>query len=175
MKHKRILFITQAAMIAAIYTVMTYFINALGLANGAIQIRISEALTILPAFTPAAVPGLFVGCLLSNTLTGCAIWDILLGSLATLIGAFGTRLLRKRSSLLLPLPPILANTLFVPFILQYVYLAPGGIVYLMLSVGIGEVISCGILGLVLYRVLLPFKNVLFPQQEERPSASGQHV
>ena len=70
MKKTSALRLTQAAMIAAIYVVLTYFISAFGLANGAIQVRISEALTILPIFTPAAIPGLFVGCLLSNILTG---------------------------------------------------------------------------------------------------------
>ena len=174
MKHKQILFITQGAMIAAVYTVLTCFINAFGLANGAIQIRISEALTILPAFTPAAVPGLFVGCLLSNTLTGCAIWDILFGSLATLLGALGTYFLRNHKFFLLPLPPILANTLIVPFVLQYVYQAPGGILYLMLTVGIGEILSCGVLGLLLYRVLLPYKARLFGQQGPSPAISAQH-
>ena len=64
-------FLAQAAMIAALYIVLTFIANALGLANYAIQVRFSEALTILPYFTPAAIPGLFAGCLLSNILTGC--------------------------------------------------------------------------------------------------------
>ena len=84
--NKKIKFITQAAVIAALYTVLTFIANALGLANQAIQVRISEALTILPVFTPAAIPGLFAGCLLSNVLTGCALLDVVFGSLATLIG-----------------------------------------------------------------------------------------
>ena len=82
MKHKRLALLTQGALIAALYTALTYLINYFGLANGAIQVRISEALTILPVFTPAAIPGLFIGCLLSNLLTGAAIWDIVFGSLA---------------------------------------------------------------------------------------------
>lgn len=77
----------QAALIAAMYVVLTWVANLLRLANGVIQVRFSEALTILPFFTPAAIPGLFVGCIISNTITGSAIWDILFGSLATLIGA----------------------------------------------------------------------------------------
>ena len=174
MKHKQILFITYAAMIAALYTVLTYFINAFNLASGAIQVRISEALTILPAFTPAAIPGLFIGCLLSNTLTGCAIWDIIFGSLATLLGALGTWFWRKRKFFFLPLPPILANTLIIPFVLQYVYEAPGGILFLMLTVGIGEILSCGILGLLLYKVLLPYKNRLFGQTDANEATSAQH-
>lgn len=145
--------LTQAAMIAALYVVLTLFANALGLSNQAIQVRFSESLTILPYFTPVAVPGLFVGCLLSNILTGCPLYDIIFGSLATLIGAVGTRLI---SCLPLPskkwaasLPPILSNTLIIPFILAYVYQLEGGIPYFMLTVGIGELISCGILGTVL--------------------------
>ncbi len=163
MKQSKILYLTQAAMIAAVYVVLTYLVNLLGLASGAIQGRISEALTILPAFTPAAIPGLFVGCLLSNTLTGCALWDIVFGSVATLLGALGTYLLRKKHPLLLPTPPIAANTLIVPFVLQYVYGVPDSIPYLMLTVGIGEVISCGILGLILYKVLLPYRSRIFEQ------------
>ncbi len=159
MKNKT-LYLTQAALIAAVYVVLTYLANALGLANYAVQVRFSEALTILPFFTPAAIPGLFVGCLLSNILTGCALWDIIFGSLATLIGAFGTYFLRK-NKWLTPLPPIIANTLIVPFVLYYVYAIPGSIPFFMLTVGAGEVISCGILGLLLLGVLSKYKTTIF--------------
>lgn len=160
MKNKKVLFLTQAAMIAALYIVLTYFINAFNLASGAIQVRISEALTILPVFTPAAIPGLFVGCLLSNSLTGCMPLDILFGSLATLIGAFGTRALRKHQWLA-PLPPILANTIIVPFILSYVYHFEGSLLYFAVTVGIGEVLSCGVLGMILYFALQKQANRIF--------------
>ncbi len=173
--------LVQAAMIAAIYVVLTLLANAFGLANYAIQVRFSEALTILPFFTPAAVPGLFVGCILSNILTGCLPLDTVFGSLATLIGALGTyaigRISRKaigaaRSALqpqkksaiykfLVPLPPIISNTLIVPFVLAYVYQFEGSIPYFMLTVGIGEVISCGVLGLILLFSLDRYKNILF--------------
>ena len=143
---KKINFLTQAAMIAALYVVLTLAINAFGLASGAIQVRVSEALTILPYFTPAAIPGLFIGCLLSNTITGCALFDIIFGSIATLLGAVGTYLLR-RHKWLAPVSPIIANTIIVPFVLSYVYGTPGTIPYLMLTVGIGEVLSCGVLGM----------------------------
>lgn len=152
MKKNQVLFTTQAAMIAALYVVLTFLSNALGLANGAIQLRISEALTVLPFFTPAAIPGLFVGCLLSNILTGCAPFDILFGSIATLLGAVGTGLL-KRWKWAAPVSPILANTLIVPFVLMYVYELPGGIFYFMLTVGIGEVLSCGLLGMLLLHIV----------------------
>lgn len=160
MRDKKVLFITQAALIAAIYTVLTWLVNLLGLANGAIQIRLSEALTILPVFTPAAIPGVAIGCLLSNILTGCAFYDIVFGTLASLIGAVGTYLLR-RFKWLAPLPPIIANTLIIPWVLKLVYQAPGTMQYFMLTVGIGEVISCGVLGLILLSALGRYKNVIF--------------
>lgn len=160
MKKNKALFLTQAAMIAALYVVLTFVSNAFGLASGAIQIRISEALTILPYFTPVAVPGLFVGCLISNLLTGCALFDVIFGSLATLLGAIGTRLLR-RWKWAAPLPPIVSNMVIVPFVLTYVYELPGGIPYFMLTVGIGEVISCGILGMLLLSILSKYRSEIF--------------
>ncbi len=150
MKNKKTLYLTQAAMIAALYVLLTYLANLLGLANNVIQVRFSEALTILPFFTPAAIPGLTVGCLLSNILTGAILPDIIFGSLATLLGALGTWVLRRTGvKWFAPLPPIAANTLIVPFILSYGYYFPGAIWYFMLTVGAGEIISCGILGLLL--------------------------
>lgn len=150
--NKQIRFITQAAVIAALYIVLTFIANALGLANQAVQVRISEALTILPVFTPAAIPGLFAGCLLSNVLTGRALLDVLFGSLATLIGAVGTYVLKKHKYAA-PLPPILANTIIIPFVLKYVYELKDAIPFFMLTVGAGEIISCGILGVILLKAI----------------------
>lgn len=163
MKKSKVLFVTQAAMIAALYVVLTLIANALGLSSQAIQVRFSEALTILPFFTAAAIPGLFVGCLISNLLTGAIIWDIVFGSLATLLGAVGTYLLRKHKWMA-PLPPILANTVIVPFILYFAYQIPGSIPFFMLTVGVGEVISCGLLGMLLLNLLNRYKKVLFPTE-----------
>lgn len=160
MKSKA-LFTVQAALIAAVYTALTLFAGSIGLAGGAIQLRFSEALTILPFFTPAAIPGLFIGCVLSNMLTGCVIWDVIFGSLATLIGAVFTRLLRKKHYLLAHVPPIIANTLIIPFVLSYAYGAPESIYFLMLTVGIGEILSCGVLGILLMKGIEPVKNRLF--------------
>lgn len=146
-QKNQVTLLVHAAMIAALYVVLTYIANALGLASSAIQIRFSEALTILPYFTSAAIPGLFAGCLLSNILTGCALPDIVFGSLATLTGALLTRKL-GRYKWLAPLPPILANAIIVPFVLFYAY----GIRPLWLSfitVTAGEIISCGVLGMIL--------------------------
>lgn len=160
--NKKALFITQAAMIAALYVVLTVFINAFGLANGAIQVRISEALTILPFFTPAAIPGLFIGCLISNIVTGCLPWDVVFGSMATLIGALGTYALRKYK-FLAPIPPIFANALIVPIILIKVYAVPDAYWFLLLTVGAGEVISCGILGMILLFALNKYRDKIFRQ------------
>ena len=163
--NKKVLYLVHGAVIAALYVVLTMLANALGLANYAIQVRFSEALTILPVFTPAAIPGLFLGCIISNTMTGCMLLDIIFGSLATLIGAFGTYLLRDKNKWLAPLPPIIANTIIVPFVLAYVYHLEGGIPYFMLTVGIGEVISCGILGMLLRTVLQKYRKYIFDVQK----------
>lgn len=160
-KYKNTTYLTQAAAIAALYVVFTLLANALGLANHSIQVRFSEALTILPLFTPAAIPGLYVGCLLSNLLTGCIFWDIIFGPIATLLGALGTYLLRKKSKWVATLPPILSNTLIVPFVLAFAYKFEGSLPYFMLTVGIGEIISCGILGLILYSALNKYRKQIF--------------
>lgn len=158
MKNK---FLTHAAMIAALYVVLTYVANMLGLSSGVIQVRFSEALTILPYFTPAAIPGLFIGCLLSNLLAGGVLLDVIGGSLITLIAALLSYALKKYK-LLVCLPPIIANTLGVPFILRYGYgMIEDSIPYMMLTVGIGEVISCGILGTLLLFALSNQRSVIF--------------
>lgn len=157
-----VLFIAQAAMIAAIYVVLT--LVGASFAYGPIQVRLSEALTILPAFTPAAVPGVFLGCLISNILGGCILPDIIFGSLATLIGGIFTWMLRDKSRFLAPLPPILANTIIVPFVLKYGYMEPLPIPFMMLTVGIGEVISCGVIGLIIYAGLNRYRGILFTKK-----------
>ncbi|MEE3466815.1 MAG: QueT transporter family protein [Eubacterium sp.] len=166
MEHvsKKVYNITLAAMIAALYVVLTFVSNAFGLASGVIQVRISEALTILPFFTPAAIPGLAIGCLLSNWLTGCVLPDILFGTLATLIGALGSYALRKYK-FLVPIPPILANMLIVPWVLRFAYDVPDGIPYMMATVGAGEVIACGVLGLALLFILIPIRSAITPGRD----------
>ncbi|QHQ60430.1 hypothetical protein Ana3638_06305 [Anaerocolumna sedimenticola] len=157
MKNKT-LFITQAALIAAIYVVLVYVFKPISFSY--VQVRIAEALTILPYFTPAAIPGVTIGCLLANLLTGADMLDIIFGSLATLIGAIGSYVLRKHK-FLVPIPPILANTIIVPWILRYAYAFVLPIPFMMLTVGIGEVISCGLLGLLLLFVLNNYRNIIF--------------
>ena len=138
---KKTAYITQAALIAAIYTVLTMIAAGFDLASGAIQVRFSEALTIMPFFTPAAIPGLTLGCLLSN---------ILMGSYAL-----------RSNRFLCAIPPIVSNALIIPFVLTYAYHIPGGIPLFMLTVGIGELISCMGLGQLLLQALLPFRGRFF--------------
>lgn len=156
--RNKTLFITQAALIAAIYVVLVYVFKPISFSY--IQVRIAEALTILPYFTPAAIPGVSIGCLLANLLTGADILDILFGTLATLLGAIGSYLVRKQK-FLVPLPPIIANSIIIPWILRYAYALPLSIPFMMLTVGIGEVISCGVLGLLLLFVLNKYRNTIF--------------
>ncbi len=144
-----ILFVCQAGIVAALYTVLTCFVGAFDLASGAIQFRVSEALCVLPAFLPAAVPGLAVGCVISNLVMGSLWQDILFGSLATLIGAFCAYLLRKAPAWLIPAPTVIANGLIVPPVLVYAYHMEGGLPFITLTVTAGEVLSAGVLGTLL--------------------------
>lgn len=168
MRNKRVIFIAQAAIIAALYIVLTYVASALNLSSGTIQVRFSEALCVLPVLTPAAIPGLWLGCLLSNFLTGCVLPDIICGSVATLIGAVGTYALKKRK-FLCTLPPVLANMVIVPFVLIYAYGVPKVMLkgfdatywFNFLTVGIGEIISVCILGSILLKALYPHRQRLF--------------
>lgn len=163
MRNKKVLYLTQAAVIAALYVVLCELFAPISFKD--VQFRIAEALTILPFFTPAAIPGLFVGCLLGNTLAGAIPLDIICGSLATLIGALGTwgigRLIHSGSfsqkmRFLLPVPPIVSNAVIVPFVLYYGYGITIPIWIQMLTVGVGEVLGCGVLGIV---VLLTLEKV----------------
>ena len=158
MKNLRVTFITHAAAIAAIYVVLTLVFAPIS--YGEIQVRIAEALTILPFFTPAAIPGLFIGCLMANVIGGSIVLDVVFGSIATLLGAAGTWMLRK-NRWLAPLPPIISNTIIVPLVLSFGYGVLLPIPLLMAFIAIGEIISCYILGELLLSVLLPYAGRLF--------------
>lgn len=149
---KRTKNITFAALTAGLYVVLTLIASMMGLSNGVIQIRFSEALTILPVFSPSAIPGLTLGCMIANVIGGAHIFDVIFGSIATLIGAVFTYVLRKNKYLSV-LSPIISNTVIIPFILSYVYHFEGALWYFAVTVFIGEVISCGVLGLWLHRFL----------------------
>ena len=141
--------VSTAGIIAALYVLLTLLSAAFGLSSGPVQVRFSELLCILPVFTPAAVPGLFIGCLLSNLLTGGVIFDVIAGSAATLIGAVGTRLLKKHHFLSL-LPPLISNMLIVPAVLIRAYHLEKAYLLLVVSVFAGELISCVLLGSLFY-------------------------
>lgn len=150
MKHQKTKEIALGAMICAVYVLITLAIKPI--ASSPVQIRLSEALCIMPCFTPYAIPGLFLGCFVANFITGSLFLDTLFGSIATLIGAIGTYLLRKNKYLAV-LPPIISNTLIIPFVLSFVYRFPGSIPYFMVTVGAGEIVSVGIFGIILYNFI----------------------
>lgn len=140
--------LTRGALIAAIYVVLCYVSTIFGLSSGAIQFRIAEVLCVLPIFMIEAIPGLFIGCILSNIIAGCVFWDIIFGSIATLIGAIGAYMLRRVPEKLkwtATLPNLFSNMIIVPFVLMYAYGIESGYFALALSVGIGEAV-CGVIG-----------------------------
>ncbi|HHT97112.1 MAG TPA: QueT transporter family protein [Clostridiales bacterium] len=146
MNNQKTQFIVNASMIASIYTVLV--IMAAPISFGPIQFRIAEALTVLPFFTPAAIPGVTIGCFLSAILTGADILDIIFGTLATLIASTLSYKLRN-NKYLVPLPPVISNALIIPWVLKYAYAEAMPIYFMMASVAIGEVFACYGLGLIL--------------------------
>ncbi|MBP1754509.1 MAG: putative rane protein [Firmicutes bacterium] len=164
MNNKKTLFLTEAAVIAAIYTALVLMFQPISF--GPIQFRIAEALTILPYFTPAAIPGVAIGCLLSAFFTGADVLDLVFGSLATLIAAFLSYQLR-RNKYLVPIPPILVNAFIIPWVLRYAYNIPDAIPFMMLTVGAGEVFAAGILGLVLLFALDRVKYIVFKNSYQK--------
>lgn len=158
MKNKSTSFLVQAAAIGAIYVVLTVMFAPISF--GQIQIRFAEALTVLPYFTPAAIPGLFVGCIIANFVGGALPIDIIFGSIATLLGAVFTYRLCS-CKWLAPLPPIAANTVIVPFVLHFGYGVNLPIPILMLTVGAGEIISCAVMGMILLNALSKYGFLIF--------------
>ena len=156
--NKTVYFVAYGAVIAAIYTVLTLVFAPISF--GPVQFRIAEALCILPFFTPAAVPGVFIGCLLSNLLAGAMTMDVIFGSLATLIGAVGSYALRRNRFLVL-LPPIISNAMIVPWVLRYAYGSTDLIPVAMVTVGIGEILAVGVLGSILIRGLERYRHTIF--------------
>ena len=159
------LYIVHAAIVAALYVVLTALAAGFDLASGAIQVRFSECLTILPYFTPAAVPGVAIGCLISNIFFGGALPDIIFGTLATLIGAVGTYMVRK-NRFLCSVPPVVSNAVIIPFVLKYAYGIPGALWYFALTVGAGEIITCVIFGQILISALKPIQGKIFGVQSD---------
>lgn len=145
MNNKKVKVLTTSAMIAAVYLVLTLIFYLTSFAP--MQSRLAEALTVLPYFTPLSIPGLFVGCLLANIIGGYGIWDIIIGSLTTLLAAYLTYKLtsnRPKRKWLAPLPPVILNAVIVGVELSILADAP--LFATMLSVGVGQIIACYILG-----------------------------
>lgn len=151
--QKRVRYITLSATIAALYVVLTLISAAFGLSSGAIQLRISEALCVLVALTPAAIPGLTIGCLISNLIASANILDIIFGTLATFLGALGGYYLRKKKWLI-TLPTLLSNVIIVPLVIVYGFgVKDMALPLVALTVGIGEFLSATVLGTGLLLIL----------------------
>ena len=157
MKNRTVLFVTKAAMIAAVYVVITIVLAPISF--GQVQLRVSEALTIMPVFTAAAIPGVFIGCLIGNILGGAVLPDIIFGSLATLVAAVISYKLRGRGLLIASIPPVV----------------PLPIPFMMLTVGAGEVVSCCILGVGLGKLLQKNKFILGDESLERKSEGNEQA
>ena len=158
MKKRPALYIAQSAAIAALYVVLTLVFAPISF--GAIQVRIAEALTILPMFTSAAIPGLFIGCILANLLGGGIVWDVIFGSLATLIGAALGYVLR-RNRWLVPIPAVVSNTIIVPLVLRYGYGLDIPLPLLMVYIAVGEIAGCYVLGELFASVLMKYGDRIF--------------
>jgi uncharacterized membrane protein len=148
--------LTLAAMVAALYAVMSFYGNIFGLTFGAIQFRFAEALTVLPFLFPCTVPGLFVGCLITNLLSPYGLLDIVVGSAATLIAAIWTS--KVKNKWLAPLPPVICNTVLVGFTIGWAEVGfsaalPAAWAYNGLTVGLGELGACYVLGMLLLTLL----------------------
>ena len=140
-------------MIAALYVVLTLVSAAFGLSSGAVQLRISEALCVLAFFTPAAIPGVTIGCFIANIITSAEILDIVFGTLATFLGVLGGYLLRKSKSLV-TIPTVLANTIIIPLVIVYGFgVTDVALPLVALGVAVGEILSATVLGTGLLLIL----------------------
>jgi len=152
---KKTVFMVQAALIAAVYATVT--IALAPISYGQLQVRVSEALTVLPFFTPAAIPGLFVGCIVANIFGGGGPIDIIFGSLATLMAAYLSYKMPRKW--LVPIPPIILNGMVIGSVLNYLYGMP--LIISMLWVGLGETMACYVIGYPLMNVFEKYKDRIF--------------
>ena len=162
-REQKTSYIVEAGVIAAFYVVLMLTNMELSGASGLVQIRVAEALCILPCFTAAAVPGLFIGCLIGNILTGSVIWDVIFGSLATLFAAFLTRQF-KNKRYLASVPPIVINMFVIPIILTKAAGVEQSIGAVSFGIGLGELISAGVLGQIVYSVLDKNRSIFRSQR-----------
>lgn len=164
--------LTLAALVAALYAVLSYFGNIFGLTFGSVQCRFSEALCVLPFLFPCTAPGLFVGCLITNLMSTVGPLDIVFGSLATLLAAVWTAKMPHR--LLAPLPPVLCNGVIIGAMITWyeVGFSPAFwnlFVFNGISVALGELIACYVLGslLLVYLPRIPYLREAIPQHRLR--------
>ena len=148
--------LVRGAVIAAIYAVLTLLLQPIS--YGAIQIRFSEALTLLPILMSEAVPGVTLGCLLANVLGGSMLPDIVFGTLATFLAAVATRRLRQNFWLAAAMP-VIANGLIVGAVVHFCYAPEMALPLCMLTVALGEAVACFVVGplLIAARKKLPGK------------------
>lgn len=153
--------VVRGALIAAAYATLSYMSAPLTIMF--FQFRLSEALCVLPIFFPEAIPGLFIGCIIANYLSGCVLWDIVFGSFATLIGAVLARALSKLPKKLMfisTLPTVFANAFIVPFVIIYAYGSPESYFFLFVTVMVGELVTATGVGTLLYYQLEKRKFLL---------------
>lgn len=151
-------YITRSAAIAVIYAAIAYVSAPLQFFF--FQFRLSEAMCILPIFMPEAIPGLFIGCILANYFSGAVFFDVLFGSIATLIGAIGAYALRRLPHKLMwltTLPTVLANASIVPFVIMLAYGSPESYWFLFATVAVGEIATASLLGSLFY---YRFKDII---------------
>jgi len=149
-------YLIQAAVIAAVYAAVTLLLAPFS--YGLMQVRVSEALTVLPYFTPAAVPGLFVGCLIANTLSPIGMADLICGSAASLLAAWLSYLLRRKP-LLVPAPPVVINAAVIGALLHFIYGIPAALPVCMAWVAAGQIAACYVLGYPLLCYLKKYKRI----------------
>ena len=155
MKNKTTKYLLQGAVIAAVYAVLTIVLAPIS--YGPMQVRISEALTVLPVFTPAAVPGLFVGCFVANMVGPYGAVDMICGSAATLIAALLTYKLKDKTWLA-PLPPVVLNGIIIGGMLHFAYGVPN-LPACMVWVAVGEAIACYAIGLPLIKIFGRYRSI----------------
>jgi uncharacterized membrane protein len=151
-RRNAIMYVCYGAIIAALYVVLTWLSAIFKLDSGVIQFRLSEALCILALFTPAAIPGMTIGCFLSNLIFTGNVYDMAFGTLATFIGVLGVYLLRKLPYIS-PVPYVLSNAIIIPLVLRFAYGVPDAFWFLVVTVGVGELV-CAIGGGILLYVSL---------------------
>ncbi len=156
-------FLCRTSLIAALYVLLTSISAAVGLSSGPVQLRLSEALCFFAVFTPAAVPGVALGCFVSNILTACPLWDIVLGTLASLIGMIGCRALRKFPYLAAALYA-LANIVAIPLLQAYVYSVEEALPLLFLFAAVGELLAVYGAGVPIYLTLKKHENLIFTEK-----------